>query len=159
MRGRYGKVQIMIILKEDYFEIINRRYLATDKISKKSRYKIDDYFLLFWFYFVYRNMRHFEENRGEFVSRDIKEKFNSYFGVVFEDISMEFLDCLNKKNKLQFMFDKIGGWWWHFRENNERKDIEIDVVALCDSTKEAGFYECKWKDLNFSQSLKVLQYL
>lgn len=141
---------------EDYFEIIKRRYPATDKISKKSRYKIDDYFLLFWFYFVYRNMRHFEENRCELVSKDIREQFNSYFGVVFEHISMEFLGDLNKKNKLRFRFDKIGGWWGHFRENNERKDIEIDVVALCDSTKDVGFYECKWQKLNFNQCLKIL---
>ena len=148
-----------LLALEDYFEIIKRTYPVTDKISKKSRYMINDYFLLFWFYFIYKNIRYFEEDTREYVSREISEKMSVYFGPVFEQISKEFLINLNKHDELTFSFDKIDQWWGYYREDNIRMNLEIDLIALNENTKEIGFFECKWQDLNTERALKILEEL
>jgi len=46
---------------------------------------------------------------------------------------------------------KLGSWWY----NGE----EIDLVALNENTKEIVFFECKWKNLRYTQSLTILKEL
>lgn len=46
---------------------------------------------------------------------------------------------------------KIGKWW--------HKEREIDIVALDENKKKMVFVECKWKDLTYNKSLKILEEL
>ena len=76
----------------------------------------------------------------------IKNDYNAYLGKIFESISKE---LLIKKEAIYT--SKIGRWWY--------KDKEIDIVGLNENTKEIAFFECKWKDLTYNQSLKLIEEL
>jgi hypothetical protein len=59
-----------------------------------------------------------------------------------------------------FQAQKVGSWWGHYRdkETNERKEIEIDIVALNKNTNEILFGECKWKkDVDGENLLRQLK--
>ena len=71
----------------------------------------------------------------------IKQNINSFIVISFEDVCKEFI----KQNKF-FIFTKLGSWWGHYREREERKELEIDICALNEKTKEILFAECKWQD-------------
>lgn len=43
---------------------------------------------------------------------------------------------------------KIGRWWY--------KEEEIDLVGLNKNKKQITFFECKWKNLSYNASLKIL---
>ena len=82
----------------------------------------------------------------------IKNEFNSFVGYTFEEVSSEFL-----AQKIPFDLMDIGKWWGYIRKGNERKEIEIDLVAL--GKKEIGFFECKWKTLSEGKARKILEKL
>ena len=63
------------------------------------------------------------------MSRD----FNSYLGLVFEDVAREFL-IRHHRGPV-----KIGKWW--------HKDKEIDLVVLDETKRESVFFAVKWREL------------
>jgi AAA+ ATPase superfamily predicted ATPase len=67
-------------------------------------------------------------------------------GRIFEQVCREFMVELNHRAGLPFHFTKIGNWWGHFREEGVRKEIEIDIVALNEDTRDILFAECKWQN-------------
>jgi len=54
------------------------------------------------------------------------------------------------------MLHKIGTWYGFYRDEGQRKEVEIDIVAL--DEKETGilFAECKWQDLRQRDAEQVL---
>ncbi|RLF34007.1 MAG: ATP-binding protein, partial [Thermoplasmata archaeon] len=76
----------------------------------------------------------------------LKQNYNSYLGLIFEEVVKEFL-----WRTKPFQFQKIGRWWY--------KDKEIDLVMLNEQTKDIAFFECKWKKLGYQQCLKILEEL
>ena len=56
---------------------------------------------------------------------------------------------------------KTGMWYGHLRDTTtgERKEMEIDIVALNDDTREIAFIECKWKSLGEKGALTILNNL
>jgi len=111
------------------------------KSGKSGIYLIKDVFFDCWFNFVHKNR--------EFIERDqykpSKQDVNTYFGKRFEIIvRKEFAPELVASSK-------IGKWWY--------KDQEIDIVGLNEDKKEISFFECKWKDVSYNQSLKILEEL
>lgn len=105
-------------------------------LGKKSRYVLDDNLFHFWFEFVYP-LKHLIE-KGEDVTVTIKKEFNRYLGRKYEEVVKEFLEVLNRKEKLPFKFTEIGRWW--------HKGEEIDLVAVEDD--KGMFFEVKWSELN-----------
>ena len=111
------------------------------KSGKSGIYLIKDVFFDCWFNFVHKNR--------EFIERDQykpnKQDMNTYFGKRFEIIvRKEFAPELVASSKI--------GKWWH-------KDQEIDIVGLNENKKQIAFFECKWKDISYNQSLKILEEL
>lgn len=100
--------------------------------SRKGRYLISDNFLKFWFRYIYPNLSSIEE--GIFSEEVIRKDYNSYLGLVFEDVCRQFIT----KIPLNFAFTKIGKWW--------HGDNEIDIVGLDENSGGIFFAECKWKD-------------
>lgn len=110
---------------------VMRKLPVTENIkSREGKYYLSDNFLRFWFRYFYPNLSSIEE--GIFNVSYIKKDYSSYLGIIFEDISKEFLI------KEDFKFTKIGRWW--------HKDKEIDIIALNENKKEILFCECKWKE-------------
>jgi len=120
-------------------DVIKRELPVTEKHPHKSRkglYRIKDNFFNFWFRFVFPNKSDIEEGNVKNALRIIKNSFNQYVGLSFEDVCREALWELKFRNKIGF--DKIGRWWY--------KDKEIDIVALSEQTREILFTECKWQE-------------
>jgi len=104
-----------------YYEIIFRTYPITEDPfkSRNVRYFLKDNFFRFWFNFIYPSQS---------TMKRVKEEFNRYLGVIFEDVCAEFI---RKKG-----YEKVGKWW--------NKEIEIDVMGI--GTKNILFGECKWSN-------------
>ncbi len=114
--------------------------------SKKGRYVLTDSFFHFWFRFIYRNLSAYESGDYKALAAKIEEQIESFFGMEFERFCKELLSEHNLAGKLPIKFNKIGRWQGHYRDATGRKDLEIDLVAINEDTKEIMFVECKWQD-------------
>ncbi|MEW6062919.1 MAG: ATP-binding protein [Nanoarchaeota archaeon] len=146
-----NKTGLKILTINKYLYELTNEYEFLEKITpvtenelktRKVFYKIKDNFFNFWFRFIYKNLSKFESKDFSYILEDIKQNLNAIVGFKFEDICKEFL--INSKS---FNFSKIGTWWGHYRDKeNKRNEIEIDLIALNENTKEITFCECKWRD-------------
>ncbi len=83
------------------------------------------------------------------LDQALKKKFNAYTGKKFEKlIRKEIIRRISP-----FPISKAGRWWGFYRENNMRRELEIDIVALNEETGEILFCECKWQDNVDSEKL------
>jgi len=128
--------------------VIKREYPITERKEKRknARYVFSDNYFKFWFRFIYPNKTLIEKGNSKEVLSIIKEEYNSYMGLLFEDIAKEFM-----WRTYPFHFNRIGRYWY--------KDNEIDLVALNDYTKQIAFFECKWRDVKQKESIKILKEL
>lgn len=124
----------------EMYEMVERIVPVTENAQKARRgiYSIKNPVIAFWFRYIHKNFTLFEGKNFDEIITFIKKDILSYEGRRFEGVASEFFIELNKNNKLQFKFVKIGRWW--------HKDKEIDLIALNDQTKEILFCECKWQD-------------
>jgi len=113
---------------------------------RNTQYTLSDNFIKFWFDFVYPARSLIELDEVASVITKIKTNINDFIGQSFEEISKQFL--IHKK---PFIFTHIGAWW--------HKDKEINIVTLNENKKEITFFECKWKNLTYNQSIKILEEL
>lgn len=148
---------LKILLKLD---LIYKEFPVTVKKlkSKKTYYDIKDNFLDFWYKFCFPNSSLIEENPDFLVKRIIKPNLNTYIGKKFEKIGKEFLWELNRKERLPFIFTKIGRQWGKIPGAAKNKNqFEIDFCAINEKTKEILFCECKWKNkVNARKVIKEL---
>lgn len=111
--------------------------------GRRTLYRIDDFFLLFWFRFVYRFSSSIASGRGEDVyDRIICSEINEYMGLVFERMVRDFI---LKYAATPFLIGQIGRWWG----GNPRthKEAEIDVVAVSAQDKQEGIIaSCKYRN-------------
>ncbi|MBU3904681.1 MAG: ATP-binding protein [Nanoarchaeota archaeon] len=130
------------LLRND-FEIITREEPITG--GKRGIYKIDTNLVDFWFSNIWRYQELLEKKDDEKAANILKNNLNSWTGKKFENIILDLLR--GKIIKSPFDFTEISRWWGNYRdENNVRKELEIDILALNKKTKEILFGECKWKD-------------
>ncbi len=111
--------------------------------KKKTLYRIDDFFLLFWFKFVYAYASVITSGRGaELYDRIIVSHLNEFMGSVFKRMAK---DYIMKYSDVPFLIKNIGRW----RSGNPRtkKDAEIDVVAISAENPEEGIIgSCKYRN-------------
>jgi AAA+ ATPase superfamily predicted ATPase len=134
---RHTVNKYLSVLKELY--MVRREVPVTEERPHKSRkgiYLLRDPFFRFWFRYVFPNFSYLEEGDIEYVWQEkIKVSLESFVGPVFEQICVETLKRLNRKNKLPFKAARIGRWWDRSRE--------IDIIAY-DENGSCLFCECKW---------------
>jgi len=123
-------------------DIIEREVPVTESNPEKSKmglYKIKDNFINFWFKFVYPNRSYLESGYTEAVMNKLKNSFiSNHAAFVYEEICRNV--CMRKmaaEGKFGFFPDKIGRWW-------DRKDTEIDIVAVEEEGRNIIFGECKY---------------
>ncbi len=119
--------------------LISSRFINyTLPLNQKRRgvYEINDYFLYFYYRFVYPNLSDLEINKIDDVMEIIEKNINTYYGKAFERIIIDMIR--NNIIKMPFKIMYIKRFWY--------KDIEIDAIAGNDETKEMAFIECKFKD-------------
>jgi len=120
-------------------DIVKREVPVTEKNpekSKKGLYFIKDYFLDFWFKFVYPNLSFLEMGETEYVMEEIGKYFEEkHVSFVYEDLCREKVKELNSTEFFPLKFEKIGRWW--------DKHEEIDIVGTLKG-KAKLFGECKF---------------
>ena len=135
-----------------YLKVLQNLHLTerirpvTEKRGKKTIYRISDQFFHFWFRFVHQNISYLESGNTDYIMGLIKRDFNSFVGLSFEKICKEALHELNNQRGLPFLFSTLGTWWGYYRDEQRRKEVEIDGVGLNEGTRDILFAECKWKD-------------
>ncbi len=124
-------------------DMVEKDYPITEKKprTKKALYFIKDDFFIFWFRFILDNKEKIEREKTSLLLKGIKEELSAHVSKCFEKVCVEFLWAKKTVN-----FTKIGRWWGVYRDRDldERKSLEIDIVALNEETKEILFAECKW---------------
>ncbi len=130
-------LKILIILG-----IIRKEIPVTEKKSKRTLYTIDDNFFDFYslFFEPYRSDIELGELRN--LEGSLKKNFNAYAGKKFENLIRN--EAIRKISP--FPVSRVGRWWGFYRENEQRRELEIDIVALNEQTREILFCECKWQD-------------
>jgi len=111
--------------------------------TRNTQYVLMDNYIKFWFTFIYPNKSFIELDETSSLISKLKKDLNSFTGHSFEDICSQFL--IQKK---PISLSKIGKWW--------HKEEEIDIVGINENNKNMSFFECKWKDLSYNQSLRIL---
>lgn len=119
---------------------IKKEHPITSFNTKKTFYCISNNFFHFWFSFGEPNKSALEVGEWERSNRDIEQRFGSYVGKQFEEFVRQQFSVFG------FAHQHVGRWWGHWRENGKRREVEIDIVALNEKTKEILLGECKWKD-------------
>lgn len=123
-------------------DILEREVPVTESNPEKSKmglYKIKDNYIKFWFKFIYPNKSYIETNYTDFVMDKIKKSFiSNHTAYVYEDICRkEYMNELIVNGVWDFTPERVGRWW-------DRKDTEIDIVALDEETNNVIFGECKY---------------
>ncbi|HEX7627663.1 MAG TPA: ATP-binding protein, partial [Candidatus Methanoperedens sp.] len=140
--NRYLKILIML-------GIIGKEIPVTEKKSKKTLYTIEDNFFDFYsmFFEPYRSDIELGELRN--LEESLKKNFNAYTGKKFENLVRK--EAIRKISP--FPISKVGRWWGFYRENVQRRELEIDIVAFNEETNKILFCECKWLEKANAQKL------
>lgn len=133
----------------EILDLIERVTPVTEPEAKRGIYKIKDPFFAFWFGFVRPNKRQLELGLEKNVWQNIKDEFKTHLGRVFEDICIEVLTEMAKRDLLPLQASKIGRWWW--------KEMEIDIVGLAD--EKALAIEAKWAETSYQEARRFLSQL
>lgn len=127
--------------------------VVADEKSRKGAYAIKDNYFKFWFRFIYPFRKDLDSFDFTGFEKNFRQNFNSHVGRQFEQVCRESILRGMPQN-----WPKVGGWWGAYRENNERKTAEIDIVAIDEASGRILFGECKWKgDVNAGEVLRELR--
>ena len=145
--------------------IVEREFSVDSKTKEKANsnrgtYRLTDNFFRFWYAFGFTNFSQLEDGDVEGVyDYVIAPALHEYASVSFEDICIEFIKEMQKRNALPFRYSKIGRWMGRtsVRDNDAPKGIrtaetEIDLLAIGRNAKEYLVGECKFKGSPFSYS-------
>jgi hypothetical protein len=108
---------------------------ASAKQSKRSRYRVADEFLRFWFRFVEPNRSSIEEAPDIVFEGTIEPNLPDYVATTFETVSQEAVWAAIRGGQLD-PYSKVGRWWY--------REDEIDIVGLAPADDRLLFAECKW---------------
>ncbi|MHB1455535.1 MAG: ATP-binding protein [Armatimonadota bacterium] len=126
--------------------IIKKEYPLTEKSSKRSIYRISENLFDFWFRFIPRNIAGITSGNAESVYRlGIEPYLSDYMGLIFEDICRDYL--LYQCPDLPFDIGAIGQWWGN--NPSEKKQAQIDILAISPDGSKAIFGECKYTNSLF----------
>jgi len=118
------------------------------KNSKKSLYKIDDCLFHFFFRFMLPNKSAIELGLKQKAIRDYEEKYPIYRGEIWEDLCRKAVPYLSLGYK---QWEMAGRWWG---TGTDRKEMEIDILALSVEKDALLIGECKWKTSDNFDGLK-----
>ena len=106
--------------------------------AKKGVYAIASPYVNFWFTFVYPHMSDiYTMTAEEFYDVHIEPGLNEYLSKYFSDVCREYLELLNKVDKLPIKLEKTGTW--------VGKNGVIDVIAQ-NSVRENLVGICNWSE-------------
>ena len=108
---------------------------ASGKKSKRSRYRVADEFLRFWFRYVEPNRSSIEEAPDIVYDGTIAPDLPMHVATAFEDVCQEAVWEGIRRGEFE-PYSEVGRWWYG--------EDEIDIVGLAPSDDRILFAECKW---------------
>lgn len=125
---------------EDYYNIINKSLpIYAKENSKKTRYQLNDCFLIFWFRFFYKYQALVENKALKALGDIIQRDYSSMSGFMMERYFIR---------KFQEQGRYIVGKWWDRKGMNEIDLIVVDPIA-----KEAWLYELKKQGFRYQEDI------
>lgn len=108
---------------------------ASQKKSKRSRYRIADEFLRFWFRYVEPNRSAIEEAPGMVLDGTIEPDLPNHVAATFERVCLEAVWEAIRRTEFE-PYSEVGRWWYG--------EDEIDLVGLAPNDDRILLAECKW---------------
>jgi len=108
---------------------------ASAKKSKRSRYRVADEFLRFWFRYVEPNRSSIEEAPEIVYEGTIAPDLPMHVATTFEDVCHEAVWEGIRRGEFE-PYSEVGRWWYG--------EDEIDIVGLAPNDDRILFAECKW---------------
>lgn len=110
-------------------ELIEKKEPISNNKSKKTYYILKDNYFLFYYRYIYGNESLMymidKEEMFNILENDI---FKEYVPFIYENISKDFIICLNKNNYFKPLLIDIGRYW--FDDKINKTNGEFDVVGL-----------------------------
>jgi len=140
--------------------IVEREFSALSKQKERANknngeYHLTDSFFRFWYAFAYNNFSELEDGAIERIwKKYISQNLHNFASKAFENICIDYLKKLNRKEQLPFDASSIGRWWGKVTSVNESgKKIttskEIDIVVTNDDKTHYILGECKFTNQPF----------
>lgn len=121
--------------------LVKKEMPITESLSRKTIYLLEDQMFRFWYRFVLPNMNSIVSGNGDRIyDKIIAPQLNNYMGLIFEEISKQFLWEQMRVDKLPFLIGNIGRWWG----NNPKLKRQEEIDILTFHEENALFGECKW---------------
>ena len=108
---------------------------ASQQRSKRSRYRVADEFLRFWFRYVEPNRSSIEEAPEMVYEGTIEPSLPDHVATTFEDVCLEAAWEAVRRGRSD-PYSEIGRWWYG--------EDEIDIVGLAPSDDRILLSECTW---------------
>jgi hypothetical protein len=132
--------------------LIKKEIPVNEKIpekSKKGAYSISDFFLRFYFSYIYPNQSAIESRPAKEVIVKNEAILQKLIAKAYEDTTQEFIQKAIQKKVLPDFY-QFGRWW--------NKNTEIDLIGLNEDTNSILFVETKWSNQKTDKRiLKKLQ--
>ncbi len=116
-----------------YLEVLKEMKIVTQEIPvgikegrKRGLWRIEDPMVRFWFRFVFPKRHLIEIDAGMGIIDSLKREWDNYMGRVYEDLSMQIIYDLIRKEEVTEV-EKIGRWWGKAKNG---ENIEIDILGL-----------------------------
>jgi AAA+ ATPase superfamily predicted ATPase len=117
-------------LEQHYSLIIRNKPIFSKPNSRKSRWRLKDHYLSFWFRFIYPHQALIEIGRLDLLREFIDRGYEQYSGLVLEQYFRE-------KISMEERVTEMGNFW------DSKGQNEIDIVALNHLDKKATLAEVK----------------
>ncbi len=107
--------------------------------TKKVRYRLDDYYLRFYFNFIHSNYQAISSNISfELIT---KNRWDIYAGMAFEHFVLDHAEKIVMKLGHEGLIKRVGSYWQ--QRTQRKKGFQIDLLIECHD--ETTFVcECKW---------------
>ena len=117
---------------------------ASNKKSKRSRYRVADEFLRFWFRYVEPNRSGIEEAPDVVYRGTIAPDLPTHVATTFEDVCREALWAGIRRGDVD-PYSELGRWWYG--------EHEVDIVGLAPNDDRLLLAECTWTSDPVGRSL------
>lgn len=108
---------------------------ASKQKSKRSRYRVADEFLRFWFRYVKPNRSSIEEAPEMVYEGTIEPSLPDHVATTFEDVCLEAVWEAVRQGRFD-PYSEIGRWWYG--------EDEVDIVGLAPNDDRILLAECTW---------------
>ena len=143
IEARLNMVNLGSYLKrlESDFQLIKRHVPIFEAAnSKKTRYELNDNFLILWFRFFYKYQAMVENDALGQLARIVTRDFDQFSGLCLERY---FRQQLRESGR----YTRIGGYW------NRKGENEIDIVAVNEIDQRADIFEVKRHKERYNEQL------